>query len=105
MLFWGTLLAVVVWSIWTTQNHFIFRTFGSAGGLVTANSLYFSVLHLFEYWTGQSALTNVGTASIRTTGQGAGPTGAVGLTTRFGGGASASGAPISDQLSDEDLLD
>jgi hypothetical protein len=63
------------------------------------------VFHLFEFWTGHSAHNCTGNVSFRIIGWGAGPTGFVGLNARTGGGVSASGGSISDQLSDEDLLD
>jgi hypothetical protein len=44
MNFWGTLLAIVLWSIWLLRNQTIFRP----TRIIPVNNLYFSIFYLFS---------------------------------------------------------
>jgi hypothetical protein len=100
--FWGSLLVVVLWSIWILQNHSIFRS----SRTISVNSLFFSIFYLFSYWTCASfsvhtRLTGVGSA-VNTSALG--PTVKLGLMGQ-GGGSTSSAGPARNSISDEDLLD
>jgi hypothetical protein len=92
----------VLWSIWTLRNHYIFR----APRAISVNTLFFSILHLFSYWTDASISVNTeltGAGSAVNT-SAVGPTGQPGVTS-LGDVATSNAGPARDPISDEDLLD
>jgi hypothetical protein len=99
--FWGSLLAVVLWSIWTIQNHSIFRS----SRTISINSLFFSIFHLFSYlicasFSVHTGLTGAGSAVSTSA---LGPSVQLGFTGQ-GGVSTSSAGPTRDPISDEDLL-
>jgi hypothetical protein len=96
MQFWGSMLAVVLWSVWTFRNHNIFRS----SGIISANALFFSIFHLFSSWTGALFPIHTGITGAVS----AASTRALGPSAQLGG-FSSTADPGRDQPSDEDLLD
>jgi zinc-binding in reverse transcriptase len=103
MLFWGSMLAAVIWSIWSHRNNIIFRD----SGAISSNSLYFSICHLFTTWTDLTALplqvaTDPNRGSVAAvSGRGQAADGAIGLSDLNNAGLDRN----REQHSDEDLLD
>jgi hypothetical protein len=58
MNFGGTILAVVLWSLWTTRNNLIFKNISN----YSINSLYFSIFYFLSYWTGFSFPVTAGSS-------------------------------------------
>ena len=47
-LFWGTVMAAVIWMVWSDRNNRILQN----QGIRTSNLIFFSIWHLFSFWTG-----------------------------------------------------
>jgi hypothetical protein len=82
MIFWGSVLAAVMWTLWNVRNNIIYRN----AILLSVSSVHFSILHLFSFWT-ETNVTNFS------------------CFPRAGERMMGVRESSSDQLSDEDLLE